>query len=186
MENTKIFLPGTTIEVTLDKKGISNGVLSNIFMTGGLVLSQMSQLTGLEPYIIQNWIKRGFLSPPVRKQYSRRQFCRVVIINMLKESLQLEKIVSLLTHINGQLDDESDDLIDDSKLYDYYVDLLFRIESEAVETKDYGKIVTEEVKDYTEPKEGSRERLEKVLVIMLYAHYAARMMKKAEELLTAL
>ena len=111
MENTKIFLPGTTIEVTLDKKGISNGVLSNIFMTGGLVLSQMSQLTGLEPYIIQNWIKRGFLSPPVRKQYSRRQFCRVVIINMLKESLQLEKIVSLLTYINGQLDDESDDLI---------------------------------------------------------------------------
>lgn len=186
MENTKVFLPGTTIEVALDKKGVSCGVLSNIFMTGGLVLSQMSQLTGLEPYIIQNWIKRGFLSPPVRKQYSRRQFCRVVIINMLKESLQLEKIVSLLTYINGQLDDESDDLIDDSKLYDYYVDLLYRIENEGIETEDYDKIVAEEVKDYAEPIEGSRERLKKVLVVMVYAHYAARLRKKAENLLSEL
>lgn len=182
----KALLPGTTIEVDLDKKGISNQVFTSIFTTGGLVLSQISQLTGLEPYIIQNWIKRGFLSPPVRKQYSRRQFCRIVIINMLKESLQLEKIVSLLSYINGHLDDESDDLIDDSKLYDYYVDLLFKIDSQSIKTEGVRLAISETVSDYEEPYAGGRRRLEKVLEVMIYAHYAARTRKKAEMLLSEL
>ena len=92
-------LPGTTIETNLNETNISNVILKNIFSAGGLVLSQVSQLTGLEPYTVQNWVKRGFLSPPQKKLYSKNQFCRIVIINMLKESLQIEKITGLLSYI---------------------------------------------------------------------------------------
>ena len=33
-----------------------------MFFAGGMVLSQVSNITGLESYIIQNWVKRGFLT----------------------------------------------------------------------------------------------------------------------------
>ena len=110
-------LPGTTVEADLRRPDAADMLLSPLFLTGGLMLSQVSQLTGLEPYVIQNWVKRGFVSPPERKKYSRRQFCRILFINMLKDVLQLEKICQLLSYVNGALADESDDLVDDSYLY---------------------------------------------------------------------
>ena len=111
-------LPGTTIEISVNGATSARELLDSIFMAGGLVLSQVSGLTGLEPYIIQNWIKRGFLAPPDHKKYSKRQFCRIAIINMLRDVIQIEKITSLLSYINGRLDDESDDIISEEKFYD--------------------------------------------------------------------
>lgn len=75
------------------------------------------QITGLEPYAVQNWVKRGFLAPPVKKKYNRRQLSRIIIINMLKTALPMESICRILSYVNGQLDDESDDIIDDSVMY---------------------------------------------------------------------
>ena len=123
-------LPGTTIEISLQGADSARELLDGIFMAGGLVLSQVSGLTGLEPYIVQNWIKRGFLAPPVHKKYSKRQFCRIAVINMLRDVIQIEKITSLLSYINGRLDDESDDIIDDSELYFYYIDALHCMEND--------------------------------------------------------
>lgn len=80
-------------------------------------LSQVCQITGLEPYAVQNWVKRGFLAPPVKKKYNRRQLSRIIIINMLKTALPMESICRILSYVNGQLDDESDDIIDDSVMY---------------------------------------------------------------------
>ena len=127
-------------------------------------MSQVSTLLGIEPYLIQNWVKRGFLSPPVKKQYTKRQFCRLCIINMLKDTLRLERIAALISYVNGKLDDESDDTVGDDVLYNYYVDMCYLLENEG------GKIeaVTETVTaGYSEPCAGSRERLKKV-AIQLY------------------
>ena len=60
-------LPGTTVEADLRRPDAADMLLSPLFLTGGLMLSQVSQLTGLEPHVIQNWVKRGFVSPPERK-----------------------------------------------------------------------------------------------------------------------
>lgn len=62
-------------------------------------------------------MKRGFLAPPVKKKYNRRQLSRIIIINMLKTALPMESICRILSYVNGQLDDESDDIIDDSVMY---------------------------------------------------------------------
>ena len=78
-------LPGTTIETKLTDKDVAKTFLDNIFMTGGLMLSQVVSLTGIEPYVIQNWVKRGFLPRPEKKLYTKNQFCRVAIISALRE-----------------------------------------------------------------------------------------------------
>ena len=90
-------LPGTTIEIAVSDAAEAKSVLDNIFMCGGLTLSQVASLTGLEPYVIQNWVKRGFLAPPVKKLYTQRKFCRIAIINMLRNVLMIEKITDLLS-----------------------------------------------------------------------------------------
>ena len=115
-------LPGTTIEIAVSDTAEAKSVLDNIFMCGGLTLSQVASLTGLEPYVIQNWVKRGFLAPPVKKLYTQRKFCRIAIINMLRNVLMIEKITDLLSYINGRLNDESDDILGDNELYLYFIE----------------------------------------------------------------
>ena len=110
-------LPGTVLEVDGSRPEAADELFSSLFVTGGLVLSQVCQITGLEPYAVQNWVKRGFLAPPVKKKYNRRQLSRIIIINMLKTALPMESICRILSYVNGQLDDESDDIIDDSVMY---------------------------------------------------------------------
>ena len=66
--------PGTTIEVSTLERDATHRIFSNIFAAGGVVLSQISHMTGLEPHTVQNWVKRGYLSPPKHRQYSERQF----------------------------------------------------------------------------------------------------------------
>jgi len=88
--------PGTTIETAFLEKGSSKQLFDGIFATGGITLSQVSVMTGLEPYLIQNWVKRGFVSSPIKRLYSRDQFARIVIINMLREALQIERICNLI------------------------------------------------------------------------------------------
>lgn len=174
--------PGTRMEVIPSQQGvkdIASNIIGNIFTAGGLVLSQVCSLTGLEYYIIQNWVKRGFLAPPVKKMYSKRQFCRIVIINALKDTMQIDQIVKMLSYINGALDDESDDLVDDSDLYNYFVNVMFADDGKtSPET-----IVENAITSYVEPIEGAKERLKKVLLVMYYAGLAAKNIRKSEELL---
>jgi len=120
----KGYLPGTRIESRSVDPMQAELIMGSIFAAGGLVLSQVSNLTGIEPYTVQNWIKRGFCAPPVAKKYSRRQFSRLVIINMLKDSLEIQDITEMLSSLNGRLDIESDDTIDDSLLYICFLSVL--------------------------------------------------------------
>ena len=178
-------LPGTTIQTTLDKHDVAQRILNNIFATGGLVLSQVSQLTNLENHVIQNWVKRGFLSSPIGKRYSKDQFCRIVIINMLKDTLRIDTIAGMLSYINGVLTDKSDDIIDDSCLYNYYVNLLVEINNLGisngfVDHKTLNKALSELLADFKEVYPGAKKRLQKVLAVMSTAHTSAMLCKKAE------
>lgn len=180
-------LPGTTIETDLSRDDAARALLSPLFLTGGLVLSQVAQLTGLEPYVIQNWVKRGFVSPPKNKKYSKRQFCRIATINLLKDCLRLDQITRLLSYLNGHLDDESDDLIDDFELYTYITRLAFRLgqtpQTGRDEWKDWCELTLE---DYREPYPGARDRVRRGLQVIVTAYAAARLKGKAEQMLKAL
>ena len=179
-------LPGTTIEIAVPNADVAREVLGNAFICGGLMMSQVARMTGLEPYMIQNWVKRGFLSSPVQKQYSKRQFCRIAIINMLREALQIEKITGLLSYINGRLDDESDDIIDDCELYLYFIDAISKLEKPVADEKYIVKHIENVISDFKEPFPGAKKRLQKVLAVMLNAYLSATLRKRADEILSTL
>lgn len=180
-------LPGTTIPVDWSRPEEAETRLNSLFLAGGLMLSQVASLTGLEPYVIQNWVRRGFVAPPERKRYSRRQFCRIVLINMLKDSMQLDKICTLLSYVNGELDDESDDLIDDAQLYLYFVRLVVLVERKnPTGPEEAARWCCAAVEDYQEPVPGARNRVARCLHVILTAYLAARLKQEAEALLSAL
>ena len=180
-------LPGTTIEISELSTGVSRTLFDGIFAAGGITLSQVSVMTGLEPYMIQNWVKRGFVSSPVKRQYSKDQFARIVTLNMLRESLQLDKICEMLSYINGALDDESDNLISDSELYHKYVDLAAEAGGNIVTDREaILKAVEKAASGYEEPIPGARRRLIRILQVMAFAHFASVSRKAAEEILAKL
>ena len=175
-------LPGTVIEIPRQDAEHVEDLFTSMFLGGGIVLSQVSAITGLEPYTVQNWVKRGFLAPPERKRYTLRQLCRILNINMLKSVLSMERICGMLGYINGQLDDESDDVIDDSRLYFMFVKLAAR-SRELYSEQDRASVLEHYLADYEEPVPGAKERVKNVLRVMLTAWLAARMQQEAEKLL---
>ncbi len=175
-------LPGTTIEVSKIERGISRQMFNGIFASGGITLSQVCIMTGLEPYMVQNWVKRKFVSSPQKRVYSRNQFSRIVIINMLRETMQIDSIIKLLEHINGVLSDESDDLIGDSELYHMYVDLFADCGGTLYNT-EVTLAAIERMADAFEGSADARRRLKEVLEVMTYARVSAHALHKAERLL---
>lgn len=178
-------IPGTVIQIRREDADSVEELFASMFLAGGMVLSQVANVTGLEPYTVQNWVKRGFLPPPQRKRYSLRQLCRIININMLKSVLPMERICGLLTYINGQLDDESDDIIDDSVLYFMFV----RLAAQARQLDDpqqWEASLERVLADYSEPIPGAKARIKKALRVMLTAWVAARIRQEAETMLAAL
>ena len=178
-------LPGTVLELqTGDAEHIA-AQFDAMFLAGGMVLSQIASITGLEPYTIQNWVKRGFLTAPQKKRYSQRQLCRIININMLKSALPIEEVCGLLQYINGHLDDESDDLIDDTTLYFLFVRLAAS-HQQMHNAQGREEALQKVLADYREPVPGAKERVEKVLRIMLTAWAAALLRQSAEKMVLAL
>jgi hypothetical protein len=178
-------IPGTVLTCEIQEAAQIKERFEAMFLGGDIVLSQVVGVTGLESYAVQNWVKRGFLAPPQRKRYSQRQLCRIININMLRSVLPMERICSLLAYVNGQLDDESDDIIDDSQLYFMFVRLAARVGS-VNEAQVWENAIAAEMAGYQEPVAGAAERVEKVLRIMLTAWASVCLQKRAEQTLNTL
>ena len=175
-------IPGTVLRGEEGEAEHIEALFQPMFLAGGMVLSQVASLTGLEPYIVQNWVKRGFLAPPQNKRYSLRQLCRILNINTLRGVLPMERICGMLAYINGALDDESDDTIDDSVLYFMFVRLA--AQARALErTGGWDQAIQDVLRDYREPIPGAKERITKVLRVMVLGYAASRMKQEAEALL---
>lgn len=174
-------IPGTTLTGPRENADRTDEMFQSMFLAGGMVLSQVSNITGLEPYTIQNWVKRGFLAPPVNKRYNIQQLCRIISINMLKGALPLEQICNLLSYINGDLADESDDIIDDSLLYFMFVKLAARARHIGGD-QEWETALEEATAGYEEPRPGAREQVIKVLRVMLMAWIASRFIGQVHEM----
>ena len=178
-------IPGTTLEGLRENADRTDGLFQSLFLAGGLTLSQVSSITGLETHTVQNWVKRGYLPPPRNKRYNMEQACRIILINMLKGALSLEQICGLISYINGSLSDESDDIIDDTVLYFNFVSLAARARHIGG-TKEWGEALEEVMANYTEPYPGAKEKIKKVLQIMLTAWIASQLCRQAEGMIAEL
>ena len=175
-------IPGTTLEGLRENADRTDGLFQSMFLAGGLTLSQVSRITGLENYTIQNWVKRGFLSNPRNKRYDMEQVCRIININLLKATLPLEQVTKLMAYLNGDLTDESDDMVDDTMLYFFFVRLAARARYIGGQ-QTWDEALAEVTASYVEPAPGGREKLEKVLKIMLTAWVAGRIKAEAENMI---
>ena len=178
-------IPGTTLVDQRTNADHVEEIFHSMFLAGGMVLSQVSSVTGLEAYTIQNWVKRGFLAPPKNKRYDLEQVCRIITINMLKGALPLEKICSLMQYINGDLTDEADDIIDDAVLYFMFVKLAARARHIGG-SQNWDDALEEATANYSEPYPGARERVQKVLRVMLMAWIASRFKAQVDEMVDSL
>ena len=187
MNKVEWTLPGTVLSVDADRPQAAEEVFSSLFLAGGLVLSQVTQVTGLEPYIIQNWVRRGFLAPPKQRKYTRRQLSRILMINALKSTLSIDQICKLLSYINGALDDEGDDTIDDTELYGAFVLVAGNVQKHDLTSEsEMNRLIADGLKDYKEPIPGAKERIEQALRIMITAWRAAQLQTKAQSMMNAL
>ena len=178
-------IPGTTLTGEREDAQRVDAVFQALFLAGGLTLSQVASISGLEPHTVQNWVKRGYLAPPRGKRYNMEQVCRILNINLLKGALTLEQSCQLISYINGSLTDESDDLIDDTLLYFFFVRLAARARYFGG-TETWDSALEEVTLSYHEPVPGAREQLGQVLKIMLTAWLTGRMKAETEQMLSQL
>ena len=136
-------IPGTVLQIDRAQADYIPQQLEALFFGGGITLSQVTAITGLE------------------------RICR------------------LLSSVNGRLDAEGDDMIDETQLYFLFVKLAARLKALS-DPESAEKVMEAYLADYEEPVPGAKERVRAVLRIMLTAYLAARMMQKTEEMLNEL
>jgi DNA-binding transcriptional MerR regulator len=182
---TKWIIPGTTLEGLRSEADRAEALFGPMFLAGGLTLSQVASITGLETHTIQNWVKRKFLAPPKNKRYDKEQVCRIILINMLKGAMTLEQICSMISSINGDLTDESDDIIDDALLYFMFVRLAARARHIGG-TKEWGEAIAEITEDYQEPYPGAKDKVIQVLRITLTAWVTTQLRAQVDRMVEQL
>lgn len=144
------YIPGTTLKFSEQARNEAFSIISPVLeATGGLTLSQLSKLTGLTGSTIQNWIKRGWVASTHGKKYSRQQVLRILLINILRNSMKLEDIAHLMEYVNGDVEDTSDDIIDDDVWYNILCKIIFTAEDEgAFDASTVKKLIARELNQY--------------------------------------
>ncbi len=89
-------LPGSAIPRDAAGGLVGEEFLDKVFfITDGIMLSQIKEISGVDGTTLQNWVKRGWIGSTVNKKYSKNQLARILIINMLRDSMHLEEIISI-------------------------------------------------------------------------------------------
>ena len=174
-------IPGTNISMA-EKGGMFDKFIPLIKATNGLTLSQVCAITGLESSTIQNWVKRGFVAHPVNKKYHERQLARILLISSLRDAMKIDSIGALMRLVNGSADDESDDIIPEERMYDYFCEAVAKAENSIPALEEIPALVKETVRDYAEPHQHAAERLQDALCVMVYAYCCARYKAQADTL----
>ena len=145
-------------------------------MTGGLSLGQVCKLTDLQPSTIQNWVKRGYVQRPESKKYYERHLARILLISSLRDCMNIEEIGELMVLINGDTEDENDDIVSEATLYDFFCRAVRKMDELSLNDESIGAIISEILKD--ESDELIRERLTHALKVMVYAYVSGKCLKQ--------
>ncbi len=181
------FIPGTKLKKS-DMDGLTGmEFLKKVFfISDGVMLTQIRDISGIDSSTLQNWTKRGWVVNSKLKKYNMDQVAHILIINMLRSCMQLDKIAFLIQYINGKVGDSSDDIISDSLLYDYICRILENMMHASCSLSSVHEAVEAMTVDYTEPIAGARDRLNKALEVIVVTYYAALIKQHATGLLEKL
>ena len=183
-ETKEKLLPGTaTAYVERGEKGFSK-IEMLLEATGGLSLSQVCAVTGLEGTTIQNWVKRGWVTHPLGKKYEEVHIARILIINALKECIKLEHIALLMDFVNGPANDKNAGIIKESELYNFLCDALEQM-GQASDSSRGGveNVVEVVIKRYEGPNPDSHVRVRKALTLMIFACVCTDVKRRTEAMM---
>lgn len=181
-------IPGTKLKCS-EMDGLTGLAFLNkvFFISDGVMLTQIRDISGIDSSTLQNWTKRGWVVNSKLKKYNIDQVAHILIINMLRSCMQLDKIDFLIHYINGEVEDVNDDIISDSVLYDYICKILRCFMNEKTcELSSIGSLIAEITADYVEPIAGARDRLNHALEVIVVTYYAAQIKQHAAGLLEKL
>lgn len=171
-------VPGTNIKY--DGEGsVFERFSPFISATDGLSLSQICSVTGLEPFMVQNWVKRGFVPHPINKKYGRRHLARILLITCLRDAMPLERIGTLLTYVNGDTDDESDDIITEEQLFDAFCLSLKRYTESPNRTPDDS--IEQTLASMKVDDAETVSKLRSALSVMLYGYISGAYKRMSED-----
>lgn len=171
-----VYIPGTVLRRDTMRNVTGMEFLKKIFyIQDGIMLSQIREISGIDGSTLQNWTKRGWVANAKLKKYDIDQLAHILIINMLRSCMQLDKIAFLISYINGRVYDRSDDIIRDSLLYDYICRILDELMNADGETDEQTlkECIERVTSDYEEKISGARRRLNTALEIIVIAYYAS-------------
>lgn len=180
-------IPGTVMDK--QKMGGVTGLefLNKIFfITDGIMLSQIREICGIDGSTLQNWTKRGWVANAKSKRYDKDQLARILIINMMRDSMQLDRIVNILTYVNGKAGDESDDIIPESELYGYLCMIIDKlVEGRVSPEGSLRDLISGVLKGYEERVAGAAKRLERACAIIVMTYYATLVRREANSMFDA-
>ncbi len=182
------FIPGTRL-LRKDHGGVTGlEFLSKIFfISDGVMLTQIREISGIDGTTLQNWTKRGWVENSKLKKYNINQVAHILIINMLRSCMQLDRIAFIIQYVNGRVDDRSDDIVSDSILYDYICRILdMLVTCDECSLGAIREAIVDVTSDYTETVENGRDRLINALEIIVVAYFATLVKKHADDKLEAL
>ena len=186
MRTQKYCLPGTVFEVTDVAGEGGHAFFRKVFyVSDHIMLSHLREITGLDAMALQNWVKRKWVPNPNKKYYGREHLARFLIINMLRETLQISRIFYLLRYLNGT--EPEDTVISEADLYDYVCKCFGALIADGdpvIGALD--RVIDDVLADYEEPVGGAKRRLVTTLRIMVSACCAAYVKGRADEMLDAL
>lgn len=146
-----------------------------IEITGGLSLGQVCTITGLQPSTIQNWVKRSFIPHPENKKYYERHLSRILLISALRDCMNIDEIGELMILINGDTDDESDDIVSESSLYDYFCKAIRHMDQKELNDEYIEETILNILKDR---EEVHQEKLLPALKVMVYAYVSGKCLRQ--------
>lgn len=177
---TENVIPGTVLPYAYIEGSMFSYFIPMIKATDGLSLGQVCSVTGLEVSTIQNWVKRGFVAHPVKRKYYERHFSRILLISALRDSMKIDKIGELMTYINGDTEDPSDDIVSEPRLYDYLCECVRELDMFGSDEEKIRRTVEKVTADYPSPDPGTRERLTLALLVMVTAYVSGRLKRESE------
>lgn len=177
------YIPGTMLQFnSVASEDCFSLIAPLLTVTKGLTLAQVRELTGLETSTVQNWIKRGWVKNPTEKRYGEEQVMRIILINMMRGSMQMEQIAFLMSYINGSVEDRSDDILPDRELFNVLCSIIYECEQDAVyDTNELDAAIESHLKTVIVRDDISKSKLKTALKAMLLAILSTRMRDMAQK-----
>ena len=179
-------IPGTILN--RDKMDGATGLefLDKVFfITDKIMLAQIREITGIDGTTLQNWLKRGWVGTPNKKSYTKEHLARILIINMMRDTMQLSRIIFILQYVNGK--SEEDKIVRESVLYGYICKVLDRLsENGDISGAGIVGIISDVLSDYKETVSGAERRLSVGIKVITITYYSALIKAEAEAILDSL